>query len=60
MANCINCSEELEWFQQVKADVFNSEAGLSPVVDLVLKCPHCNQEYNAFVPVDDLTPLEIN
>lgn len=60
MANCINCSEELKWLQQVKADVFNSEAGPSPVVDLVLKCPHCNQEYNAFVPVDDLIPLEIN
>lgn len=57
MTLCINCSEEMEWLEHAKADVFNSEVGPSPVVDLILKCPHCNQEYNAFVPVEDLTPI---
>ena len=58
MANCINCSNELDWFKHVKADVFNSKVGPSPVIDLILKCPHCDQEYNAFVPVEELTLIE--
>jgi len=57
MALCINCSEEMTWLKHVKSDVFTSEVGPSPVVDLILKCPHCHQEYNAFVPVEDLTPI---
>jgi hypothetical protein len=57
MANCVNCSEEMEWLAHVRAYVFNSAVGPSPVIDLILKCPHCNQEYNAFVPVEELTPV---
>ncbi|MBK0413606.1 hypothetical protein JD974_04220 [Chromobacterium haemolyticum] len=57
MANCINCSETMGWLNHVKADVFDSAVGPSPVIDLILRCPYCTQEYNAFVPVDDLIPL---
>lgn len=57
MANCINCSEEMGWFRFVKADVFESHINQRATVDLVLKCPYCDQEYNEFILVENLTPV---
>lgn len=57
MALCINCSENVDWLKFVKADVCMSNVSQGPSVDLILKCPHCDQEYNAFVPVEDFKPI---
>lgn len=57
MAICINCSEEIDWFKFVKADVFTSSLNQRQTVDLVLKCPYCDQEYNDFILVENLQPV---
>ncbi|MGC0153304.1 hypothetical protein ACPRNU_12650 [Chromobacterium vaccinii] len=57
MANCVNCSEGMEWLGFVKADVFESQLNGRPTIDIVLKCPHCGQEYNTFELVENLTPV---
>lgn len=57
MTNCVNCNENMESLDFVKADVFQSQVNGHPTIDLILKCPHCEQQYNTFELVGNLMPI---
>ncbi len=55
--SCKSCKKEVNELDLEQANIMQGHDGVW-CVDLVLKCPHCGQLYNTFVPTGDLEALE--
>lgn len=54
---CKRCDNPVDDLDFEQATIMESFDG-TWCVDLILKCPHCGQSYNAFVPTSELQHLE--
>ncbi|MCG3469061.1 hypothetical protein L7750_01235 [Xenorhabdus bovienii] len=55
---CNHCQKPVEEINLKQAKIIQSAEFIEKIVDVVLACPHCSQEYSVFVPTWDLQPLE--
>ncbi len=54
--SCKRCKKEVNELDLEQASIMQGHDGVW-CVDLILKCPHCGQSYNTFVPTGDLEAL---
>lgn len=55
---CIHCKKDVDDMTTRQSMLMQSSIDNDWYVDLILACPHCGQQYNAFVSVLDFEPLE--
>ncbi|MBL5859525.1 hypothetical protein JBO49_02720 [Serratia fonticola] len=55
--SCKSCKKEVDELDLEQANIMQ-DCDDAWCVDLILKCPHCGQSYNTFVPTGDLVTIE--
>ncbi|MCC8457250.1 hypothetical protein C6H64_07535 [Photorhabdus luminescens] len=55
---CNHCKQPVEKMNLKQAEVIQTPEFGEWVVDLILVCPHCSQQYGVSVSTWDLQPLE--
>ncbi|KFK92756.1 MULTISPECIES: hypothetical protein [unclassified Serratia (in: enterobacteria)] len=56
--HCTQCKQPVSQLNLKQADVVQTPEFSEWIVDLILVCPHCSQQYAAALPSGDLAPME--